>query len=117
MRPVKDEVFDLSLRNDSFQNDVGESIIHLLQSLAAMNLVEIESLQSVCGYQPNCARGFDEAVECFEAGLIIRALKRSGGNQREAAKMLRLKPTTLNAKIKKYRINYRALDGHSEISA
>jgi DNA-binding NtrC family response regulator len=41
------------------------------------------------------------AVEDFENGLILQALRRSGGNKKEAAIMLNLKRTTLIEKLKK----------------
>ena len=40
---------------------------------------------------------FYELVEEFERGLIVEALRRTGGNQRRAARLLRLKETTLAA--------------------
>ncbi|HYP54094.1 MAG TPA: helix-turn-helix domain-containing protein [Pyrinomonadaceae bacterium] len=47
---------------------------------------------------------FYEEVERFEVELITRALVETGGQQRRAARLLGLKATTLNAKIKHYRI-------------
>ena len=45
-------------------------------------------------------------VERFEVGLIKRALEETHGNQAKAAKLLRIKPTTLNSKIKLYQIEF-----------
>jgi len=45
--------------------------------------------------------GLYEAVGRYERQLIESALKRSGGVQKQAAKILGLKPTTLNEKIKR----------------
>jgi DNA-binding protein Fis len=45
-------------------------------------------------------------VQRFEVGLIKRALEETAGNQAKAAKLLRIKPTTLNSKIKLYNIRY-----------
>ncbi|HEV2765947.1 MAG TPA: helix-turn-helix domain-containing protein [Pyrinomonadaceae bacterium] len=47
---------------------------------------------------------FYEEVMRFEVALIKRALAETGGQQRRAARLLGLKATTLNAKIKQYRI-------------
>ena len=47
---------------------------------------------------------FYEEVRRFEIGLITRALRRAQGNQRAAARLLGLKATTLNAKMKQYRM-------------
>jgi transcriptional regulator with PAS, ATPase and Fis domain len=56
----------------------------------------------------NLAEGIDfyGEVERFELGLIKRALEQTAGNQARAAKLLRIKPTTLNSKIKLYNIEF-----------
>jgi transcriptional regulator with GAF, ATPase, and Fis domain len=43
-------------------------------------------------------------VRQFEVSLIRTALGRTSGSQTRAARLLGLKPTTLNAKIKRYGI-------------
>ena len=48
---------------------------------------------------------FYDEVSRFEIQLIQRALLRTAGNQRRAARLLNLKVTTLNSKIKYYNIN------------
>ena len=50
---------------------------------------------------------FYAQVSNYEIYLIQRALKYSGGSQVKAAKLLKLKTTTLNNKIKSYQINVR----------
>ena len=47
---------------------------------------------------------FYDEVRRFEIGLITRALQRAHGKQREAARLLGLKATTLNAKMKQYQM-------------
>ena len=47
---------------------------------------------------------FYEEVRRFEIGLITQALRRAQWNQRAAARLLGLKATTLNAKMKQYRM-------------
>ena len=49
---------------------------------------------------------FYSEVEKFETGLIKLALKQTGGNQAKASRLLKIKPTTLNSKIKVYGIVY-----------
>ena len=49
---------------------------------------------------------FYSEVERFETGLIRLALDQTGGHQARAARLLRIKPTTLNSKIKLYGIEY-----------
>jgi len=51
---------------------------------------------------------FYSEVERFETGLIRLALDQTGGHQARAARLLRIKPTTLNSKIKLYGIEYRS---------
>jgi transcriptional regulator with GAF, ATPase, and Fis domain len=50
---------------------------------------------------------FYDEVRRFEIFLIQRALKHTAGCQSRAATLLRLKPTTLNSKIRAYNINWR----------
>lgn len=47
---------------------------------------------------------FYDEVRRFEISLIRKALRTTRGCQLAAARLLRLKPTTLNTKIKTYRI-------------
>ena len=47
---------------------------------------------------------FYEEVRRFEIRLITRALQRAHGKQKEAARLLGLKATTLNAKMKQYQM-------------
>ena len=56
---------------------------------------------------PDVGRGVDfyDEVRRFEILLIERALQHTGGSQVRAASLLGLKTTTLNSKIKGYRIN------------
>lgn len=48
---------------------------------------------------------FNEEVRRFEIDLIERALKETGGHQKNAAQLLGMKHTTLHDKIKRYKIN------------
>ena len=56
---------------------------------------------------------YDE-VRKFEADLIRAALVRTGGNQSRAARLLGVKHTTLNAKIKRYGITLAIAEGRGE---
>jgi DNA-binding NtrC family response regulator len=49
---------------------------------------------------------FFEEVRGFEILLIKQAMKCTGGSQVKAADLLSLNPTTLNSKIKAYKIGY-----------
>lgn len=59
---------------------------------------------------------FFEEVRAFETRLIRAALFWSGGNQAEAARLLKLKPTTLHNKIKLYGIEVVAVGTTAERS-
>ena len=50
-----------------------------------------------------------DEVQRFEVDLICSALSRTAGNQTRAARLLGVNLTTLNAKIKRYKI---PVDGH-----
>lgn len=78
-----------------------------LSSLRKVALTLLDAVDSLRGAQPvsrdNHIRLQDE-VHRFEADLIRAALEKTGGNQARAARLLGVKHTTLNAKIKRYRI-------------
>lgn len=80
------------------------SSIHNLHSLreAAITLLrEVESLAKQQEPQSNNKLRLQEEVQRYEIALIRDALQRTGGNQRRAAKLLGVKVTTLNCKIKR----------------
>ncbi|HKP67690.1 MAG TPA: helix-turn-helix domain-containing protein [Pyrinomonadaceae bacterium] len=82
-----------------------------LESLAGILLREIESLKRTEeSAHHEIAEGvavnlYDE-VQNFEASLIRSALIRAKGVQRKAAELLGVKVTTLNVKIKRYKITF-----------
>jgi transcriptional regulator with GAF, ATPase, and Fis domain len=63
---------------------------------------DLESLTDLV--KQDVGQGFNSKVRQFEIGLIKAALMQAGGNQQRAAKLLDLKPTTLNYKIRRYGI-------------
>lgn len=78
--------------------------ISRLRNLALAFLSQFDNLGSV---EPiNIDGGIDlkDEVRRFEVELIRSALEYTGGNQRRAARLLGLKPTTLNAKLKSYKM-------------
>ena len=80
------------------------SSINNLDSLkeAALTLLrEVETLARQQEPQANGTLGLQEEVQRFESELIRQALQRTHGNQRRAAKLLGVKVTTLNCKIKR----------------
>jgi DNA-binding NtrC family response regulator len=88
-----------------------EALYDRVQSLGVLTLdltAEIESLQ-LCDF-PIELPSFEDTVDFyrevrnFEIFLIKQALKRTVGSQVKAASLLKLDPTTLNRKIKSYKI-------------
>lgn len=79
--------------------------IDTLREAAITLLREVESLASQ-QEPPLRRRGLHEEVQRYESELIREALQRTRGNQRRAAKLLRVKVTTLNCKIKRLGISY-----------
>ena len=85
--------------------DLATSLLREAQTLAGDKALADESqrLQAL-----NFSEGIDffGEVKQFETSLIKLALARTGGHQAKAAKLLNIKPTTLNSKIKLYGIQY-----------
>src|SRR5688572_16113121 len=83
------------------------SRIEALRSLILLFLREVDSLKKVVGPRPR-RKGdpikLEKEMDAFEAALIRDALVKSKGNQRDAARLLGIKPTTLHAKIKRLAI-------------
>ena len=75
-----------------------------LRELALALLQEVDSIKGSGSLEAKPSVDFSEEVRRFETDLIRWALMRTGGHQRRAARMLNLKVTTLNAKIKRYHI-------------
>src|ERR671926_104082 len=72
-----------------------------LREAAITLLREVESLAKQQEPQTNEKLGLQEEVARYESELIRHALQRTRGNQRRAAKLLGVKVTTLNCKIKR----------------
>jgi DNA-binding NtrC family response regulator len=94
---------------DSFVHEEGGGARNIelmyLKSLARTLLVELDCLEMNQPHEIESGFNFNDEVQRFEVGLIRRALLRTGGNQRRAARLLGLIPTTLYEKIKRYGIS------------
>jgi len=91
-----------------------ELALHNLNSVreAALSLLrEVESLRRAQQSTATENLGLHEEVQRYEAELIRKALQRTGGNQRRAAKLLGVKVTTLNCKIKRFGISFTEEEG------
>jgi DNA-binding NtrC family response regulator len=85
-----------------------------LKEVARTLLREIELLSTSQSNNPgDSVRLYDE-VQRFETALIRHALGRTAGSQTRAAKLLGVKLTTLNSKIKRYKIARFADESGSE---
>ena len=78
--------------------------IEMLQKAALSLLKEVQTISTL--EATDIVRGikFYDEVERFERELIMRALELTGGHQVRASRLLGLKVTTLNSKVKRYRI-------------
>lgn len=79
--------------------------ISSLRELTFKLLRKVESIGEVRAPDIQSGIDFYDEVSRFEIDLIKRALVQTGGHQRRAARLLNLKVTTLNSKIKHYNIN------------
>jgi transcriptional regulator with GAF, ATPase, and Fis domain len=78
--------------------------IKTLREIARSLLAELESMGSLATPEPEQNIRLDDQVKRFEIALIRAALVKTNGNQARAACLLGVKHTTLNSKIKRYRI-------------
>ncbi len=92
---------------DSSMSDETEIRIKLLKVLTLTLLRELEHAESA---DANSADQFDlpSEVQRFEAGLIRSALVMTAGCQRQAAKVLGMKVTTLHTKVRRYGLSLEA---------
>ena len=81
---------------DARLNTLRETVLELLDEVESLSITRpVDIKRGAC---------FSDEVRQFEVSLIRTALGRTSGSQTRAAKLLGLKPTTLNAKIKRYGI-------------
>ena len=104
---------DENVQSPSVMNNRLEALTVLSQSL----LREVEALRDNTKSQNEIINevkdgniDLEKEVQKFEVELIRCALVRTGGRQRRAAKLLNVKISTLNAKIKRYGITTSGLE-------
>ncbi len=78
--------------------------LEALKTLAETLLDEVQGLELKSRVDIPGGISISAELRRYEIELIRRALFFASGSQRRAARLLGLKPTTLNAKIKRYRI-------------
>lgn len=104
-----DETNDSPERGDSSSSKNG---INTLKELALQLLCELQCIDEINALSVESGLDFYDEVRRFEIDLIKRALLQTGGHQVRAAKLLNMKVTTLNSKIKHYDI---ALTGFTNV--
>ncbi len=83
---------------------VEEARIASLKVLALTLLRQVESLEKQMATGTVSELNLQNEVQRFEAAIIRSALAKTGGRQRRAARLLGVKVTTLNTKIKRHKI-------------
>jgi DNA-binding NtrC family response regulator len=78
--------------------------LEALRVLANSILTEVASLEQDRDVMSKTEIDLSDEVQRFESNIIKCALVRTGGRQRQAARLLHIKPTTLHAKMKRYGI-------------
>src|SRR6266481_1630491 len=91
---------EVILRNEV----VLDNRLSALREVALTLLREVESLRITEPVTLSRKIRLSDEVQRFEVDLICSALSRTAGNQTRAARLLGVNLTTLNAKIKRYKI-------------
>jgi len=95
---------NMSEMTEGTPNKTVDARLNTLRETVLQLLDEVESLAISKPIDVKNGARFSDEVRQFEVSLIRTALGRTSGSQTRAAKLLGLKPTTLNAKIKRYGI-------------
>ncbi len=91
--------------DEAAESSHGRHSMTTLRELVLRVLCEVQSINEITPVIIGQDFDFYEEVRRFEVDLIKRALLQTGGHQVRAAKLLNLKVTTLNSKIKHYNIS------------
>jgi transcriptional regulator with GAF, ATPase, and Fis domain len=91
--------------DENNEPSASRSNLTTLKELVLRLLSEVQCIGEVNALTLKGGVDFYDEVSRFEIDLIRRALLQTGGHQVHAAKLLNLKVTTLNSKIKHYNIS------------
>jgi transcriptional regulator with GAF, ATPase, and Fis domain len=91
---------EVGLRNEAAL----DNRLSALREVALTLLREVESLRITEPVSLSRKVRLSDEVQRFEVDLICSALSRTSGNQTRAARLLGVNLTTLNSKIKRYKI-------------
>ena len=89
---------------DATSSTAEEARIASLKILALTLLRQVELLEKQIAVDNVTELNLQKEVHGFEAAIIRSALAKTGGRQRRAARLLGVKVTTLNTKIKRHKI-------------
>lgn len=89
-----------------------EARIASLKVLALTLLRQVELLEKQIAVDNVTELNLQKEVHGFEAAIIRSALAKTGGRQRRAARLLGVKVTTLNTKIKRHKIKLDEVFGY-----
>ena len=92
------------VEQNGHEENQGRNSITALKELTLRLLREVQSIGEVRTISLEGGLDFYNEVTRFEIDLIKRALLQTAGHQGRAARLLNLKVTTLNSKIKHYNI-------------
>lgn len=95
--------FESSSRDGLWGNKATPNI-NILKRLAGLILNEVKDLEDDDELVLGNGFKLDHHVQKFEMNIIRYALQVSNDNQLAASRLLGIKPTTLNTKIKRYKI-------------
>jgi DNA-binding protein Fis len=102
LRAVNDQD-KLSGRHRAENNRLSE--IRKLNELSSALIIAADALELIGHLDVRGGLNFYEEIRRFEITLITQALKYAGGSQIKAANLLKLNATTLNSKIKSFKIS------------
>jgi transcriptional regulator with GAF, ATPase, and Fis domain len=100
------------LESNNFGNPEGILKQNQLEALKSLSQLLVREINSLDGMKATLVSEIEsdkpikllDEVQRYEANMIRCALIRSMGHQARAAKLLGLKPSTLHAKISRYKI-------------
>jgi len=104
-----EELENITTPVENVEPATSQNNIATLRELVLRLLCEVQAINEVSALTIDNSFDFYAEVSRFEIDLIKRALLQTGGHQVRAAKLLNLKVTTLNSKIKHYQISLAGL--------
>ncbi len=113
---------DIPMSFDEPTGNPAQSLGHRVEALRVLVSVLLREVESLENSVPSGVEilanphfSLPSEIERYEADMIRTALIKSQGKQRRAARLLGVKVTTLNTKIKKYKINWRVVGLDKEL--